>query len=486
MSEIERSLHVMSLHTTPGDVWLPQELWERVVGHLPIDGRRTCLFVSRAFHDHAVRCLFSTVHIFFGAWEDYNVSNDAEEVGDTRSIMSFEILRRIALDGSFAVVIKKVVVHAFTMGRGVFERLNLIEALRRLHNLTSFTWLGLCPRLSSDVVDTLATSCPWLEQVSIPIPMRASLPLHRLIRLTSIILSTWCEEEDEHYLDDDVEEIRRVIETNCGALKEMEINGRVFHAAPVKNLSHLTHLELYDAVAENLEPLLQHCPQLQSLMLFPRPNCISHFITMLASNKSSFPCLTSFKLVQDDGDTWMPAACDISSLIEFLQAKPKMRRFDCKLYSTREILVPLLRALPTMKALRILGLSLHFPEITQDDVQTFDPRFCATLTALRLRLGSETTTVNKESVLSLWALFTQLQFTSLIFACATELTVQELVQSGSGRLKLINYNGKMHPIERSDNDVEVLGPWSERKSAFRSVDDLGEDDWDWVIRHYSA
>lgn len=43
-----------------------------------------------------------------------------------------------------------------------------MEALEALGNLRSFAWLGTSPLLSTDIVDTLAVSCPDLEEFTVP------------------------------------------------------------------------------------------------------------------------------------------------------------------------------------------------------------------------------------------------------------------------------------------------------------------------------
>jgi hypothetical protein len=111
---------------------LPVELWHETFRHLQRSEQRAVLGVSRIFHDIAMRFLFSTVKIYFTAWDAYTEAGAPPSFVRTRYESelllntSWEILDYIVDNSTFAQVVKKVIVYAFAqVGEAVFEQRKL-------------------------------------------------------------------------------------------------------------------------------------------------------------------------------------------------------------------------------------------------------------------------------------------------------------------------------------------------------------------------
>jgi hypothetical protein len=75
---------------------LPAEIWGIIVEHLPRSSQRSCLSVSRSFHDLAMRPIFSTIDLYLHP-ESH----------------ALDILDRVANDREFAMLVKKLAVVAY-------------------------------------------------------------------------------------------------------------------------------------------------------------------------------------------------------------------------------------------------------------------------------------------------------------------------------------------------------------------------------------
>jgi len=103
---------------------LPLEIWTAILDHLPLSARRVCLSTNRLLHDIAVRSLFTTVHIYLGAWETLHDGLDDEastpdldeattpDLDECAIAHSKEILKRIIDDPAFASIVRTLIVHA--------------------------------------------------------------------------------------------------------------------------------------------------------------------------------------------------------------------------------------------------------------------------------------------------------------------------------------------------------------------------------------
>lgn len=79
------------------------------------------------FHDLALKLLFSTVNIYFGAWEathmqsQYHPEDLVTALEDSAEGHSFDMMDKIQTDARFANVVQKIVVHAFARAGSEFH-----------------------------------------------------------------------------------------------------------------------------------------------------------------------------------------------------------------------------------------------------------------------------------------------------------------------------------------------------------------------------
>ena len=104
---------------------LPVELWRIILQFLHRRDLRSVFATCRSFHDMVLKLLFSTVKFHFTAWDKvqenplflYNPEDALLLVNRT-----WEILDHIVEEPSFAHVVKRIVVHAFSPStQNVFE-----------------------------------------------------------------------------------------------------------------------------------------------------------------------------------------------------------------------------------------------------------------------------------------------------------------------------------------------------------------------------
>lgn len=98
---------------------LPPELWNKILKLLPAVDQRTCLHLSRSFHDATQRLIFSHTKIYMGVpsvppWRaDEKDASPAELTQMTEQAeRAQELLRHISHNNEFAHSIRKLTIHA--------------------------------------------------------------------------------------------------------------------------------------------------------------------------------------------------------------------------------------------------------------------------------------------------------------------------------------------------------------------------------------
>lgn len=180
---------------------LPPELWRHVLEHLQSPDQRTCRLVSHAFCELATSFVFSRITVKFGDWDVWYYDDQGEDVSSvmldnaaTAEDESFGVLEYIAAREWLAGAVRHLEVQAFqvyvesailakeTELTGEYTRHccqsplcdarrctgRLTAALRSLRQLRSFIWHGDDPHPTFNLVITLSTSCPCLQDLSLP------------------------------------------------------------------------------------------------------------------------------------------------------------------------------------------------------------------------------------------------------------------------------------------------------------------------------
>ncbi|KAH9948911.1 hypothetical protein B0H21DRAFT_689275 [Amylocystis lapponica] len=504
----------MPLHTST----LPPEIWQIILDFLSLRARRTCLLISKLLHDIAAKAVFSSIVLQFGSWCD---DPDASEASEERELSrAWDILQYVARNPSFAANIKKVVIFSFLKESAIFDwrfAACLIMALRELNNLRSFTWYNTTPELSSDVVATLVEFCPRLEAIHVPIPHHLRPELFRLNHLRSIYiqLREFSTVNDSSYVITrvDLAEYHALISANTATLREMSFWYTVFWNMTPAILQNLTHLELLlTSELQNIAQLLQENMCLESLTIWPSMRAPPEF-EALKLNATAWPRLTSLKLLDIDtfffDDDDVDGDNPIEAIANFLRGRRNLRRLDLGLRCEFETLLPLFEGFQwrELESLDVLGLALKF-DVTVEDARMIEcciPRgltalsvsgwldrdICATFLEAVSRIPSHCI-IGISSRTMQFPGFPNLNF---LYIGDDELYTDndklehpldcDDVVNTLQRLELFGYNKTVMEVERQgDGTVLATSKWSTRKIRFRSVEDFGCGDWEWLIRHH--
>ncbi|EMD36563.1 hypothetical protein CERSUDRAFT_124336 [Gelatoporia subvermispora B] len=496
---------------------LPPEIWDNVLSLLSPADRRTCLFVCRPIHDFVLRLLFTTVTLNFGAWENHqftsqdweiDVRQTREELADYRSAMAWEKLRHIKQCSVFGGMVRKLIVNAYAPGNGVFERSCLIEALAFLPNLRAFVWRGESPRMCADLVESLATNCPILEELSVPRYSKC-LPLSALhnLRCLSLIwqdasfrsahmhhtswpLNPLPADPDQNFesAEEVKEAVRSVLTINAKNLRELILSGPGVWDSPMHVFSNLTHLDLIDAGGRdehdpvswgNLKLIFHHSTRLESLSIVNR-NCTTGLLfDVFQSESSALPLLTSLKIIEYVEDSHPAWAFDIS---EFLRNKPHLRRLDLCIYLEWVDMLPLLSVIADLQLLEVLGIDIRGE--TLEDLGMLERSIPRRVSALRLDpLFYDSPMLPRW--LSLIKDHLQLSFfyTTSGHEFGGHLKVDHLL-TDPGSLVLVGAGGHMVYVTECRDGGARPGEWSKRRLSFRDVEDFRDKDWEWLLRHH--
>ncbi|KAH9939813.1 hypothetical protein B0H21DRAFT_31472 [Amylocystis lapponica] len=465
----------------PHTLTLPPEIWQIILDFLSVRARRTCLLTSKLLHDIAAKTLFSSIDIWFGLWNgDPDVKEDSKKRELSRA---WDILQHIVRNPSFAVNIKKVDIF-FLEESAIFEQRFLLMALRELSNLRSFTWYNTSQELSPDVVTALVEFCPRLEAIYIPIPHHVDSQLSRLRHLRSIRTQQCISKYRDYHTCGYDATFSAVVSLNTITLRELSVWGSIFWDT-IWTKNSLTHLELLDTSGvQDIARLLQETVCLESLTLSP----VSWDIRIqeaLEQNATALPRLTSFKLLdvsihEEDIDGDNP----VEAIANFLRGRHNLRRLDLWIMCEFDILLPLIQGLQwrELESLDVLGLGLDC-EITMENILMVEHCIPRGLTALSFfaLLGSDVSA----RFLDAFSGFPNLTF--LYFAGDAEgLNCDDVVHTFQ-HLELFGYNlNTVMEIERlGDGTILATSKWSTRKIEFRTVEDFGCGDWEWLIRHHT-
>ncbi|KAH9939804.1 hypothetical protein B0H21DRAFT_885253 [Amylocystis lapponica] len=460
---------------------LPPEIWQIIVHLLPLHGaaRRTCLVTSKLLHDIVAETVFSSIVIRFGS--RYCVP----EVSERELSRAWDILQYIARNPSFAANIKKVVIFSFLEGSALSEQRFLIMALRQLSNLRSFTWYNRSPEISPDIVAALVESCPRLDAIQVPIPQHMHPELFRLHHLRSIHIRLFELFEDDHTSDE--YEFHTLVSSNIATLRELSVWNSLFLDSIPVVWQNLTHLELLTAMAtQDIAQLLQKTVCLESLTLSPATSWDTRIHEALEPNAAALPRLTSLKLLDmkisyeegDDDDN------PVEVIANFLRGRHNLRRLDLDLGCAFQTLLPLFDGFQwqELESLEVLGIVLNCA-IDLNDALMMERCIPRGLTAL-----SVSGYLNKHvyaRFLETFSGFPNLTFMYIGDQLEDVLDFEDVVGTFQ-RLELFANANTVMDIERQgDGTVLATSKWSARKIKFRTVEDFGCEDWEWLMRHHS-
>lgn len=486
--------------TTIARQWdpLPPEVLAHIIHHLPREARRTCLSVSRSFHDLALRAVFSGLTIHFGAWENHYfdevkwdscISEEGEAEAESeyqaqasrRNEMSAEILHRIMFDPYFANAVKRLEVCAYEGYDNdcAFQLRCLSMAISYLHNLRALVWYGSWPLPAPEIVDALAKACPSFRRLSLPHRSFGTLPLGAIENLQSVTLS-------ETHLGEIFKELQNMPAVDIGAardLQELHHPALPLDSIPPHVLPHLTHLELLQVAPTEIRvlgPFLQQLPRLQSLTIICSRQSVDLLLHALAQARGRILRLTSLALI-DQGEIRVLelTSGELQMLLDVFKQLPALRRFRTSFLCDYEHWAWFSDGLSALKDLEVLGLDLKFSEAaTRDTINTWTQRLPSGLTALSISANTARR-LGAGCFQPLWSRCGQLEYLHTWFRANDQ--VEDLI-IGARSLKLLGCEEQLYDIGYKDGAPIVSARWPLCKVVFRR-DEYGCAGWEWLMRH---
>ncbi|KAI0692126.1 hypothetical protein C8T65DRAFT_670052 [Cerioporus squamosus] len=501
---------------------LPVELWRVIVSFLPKADQRTCLLVCGALHDIALPHVFRKVDLFLGSWYEARdplqldphaldriyVQPCSTDDSQRRQRASVEVLSRITGDRHFAGQVKAVNVGAFGFdpsdevqcSRGISEL--LANALGCLTSLESFAYFGDRPVFSVELLNALAAgSAKTLRHLRVPAGwnidlgrLKATVPLESLIvgRIRDADLQPYPPPPDSH-LAKSTETIRALAGASTGTLRRMRVPDLTWFdhiALGDPNLSELELTYLHDREVD-IGIVLTHFPRLRSLVLVS----VTHqHVAAFAAHPTALPLLDSF-------DVSARYYVAVSHFAEFILAKrDRLRRLNVMCCDAS---LELLDLLPRLPRLEVLGLDLWCFEWTAAQHERLDGSLPSGLTALLLWVGVEECAVSKVEWARLLQKRAALRYFHVLPETSRDADVSaELLEHRPPSLELVGLGSKLRWVVRSETESEsgcksagdrddadvcaYSAPWSLAKVWFRTVEDFGDRDWEWLLRGHNA
>ena len=104
---------------------LPAELWIQIIRELPSHYQRSCLPVSKLFHDISLQCIFTSINVRLGLARDFYIAdedrwcpqnNQEEAEADAAICRSCELLQHIVRSpwSGLALAVRNVSVRAYS------------------------------------------------------------------------------------------------------------------------------------------------------------------------------------------------------------------------------------------------------------------------------------------------------------------------------------------------------------------------------------
>ncbi|KAM5534151.1 hypothetical protein V8D89_012171 [Ganoderma adspersum] len=496
----------------------PAELWYEVIRQVSRQDQKTCLSVSKAHHDIAIRSLFSHLRITFGAWYPhgrgsatargihYYPDEQDEAMKRRNARIRGEILQHIRRTPHFANIVKKVSILAYAPDEQP-DLGSLEEALSLLHGLCGFAWYGSSPPPPPSMVERLrkVSSQSLLELV---LPSNVLVDLWPLPRLTSLAFlqrhhSRRPTTEDSTAAS--TNSIRALITTYASTLRSLCIYGDHLLDLDISLFHHLTELSIINPrTLPDLIAVFEQCTAIRAFTLCDKARYdgqedVSYeywsndeFIDVLRAQPAAFPHLTSFKLM----GAWFWAD-QMEAIAAFLKDKAGLRRLDLMNDKwTRwdgdgiiDDLCPVLEILCGFPQLEVFGFDMRGAQLTQNDMRCLERYIPRSVTALAVTVFAESSKAQAEDWRRLIMGLDSLRYLHILSVYGQERRDIECILSSARlpSLELFGYNQDICWVsqENSDAGTAELGErWPYERVQFRTRDDFGCEDWEWLLRHH--
>ncbi|KAH6914011.1 hypothetical protein BKA70DRAFT_1260171 [Coprinopsis sp. MPI-PUGE-AT-0042] len=475
------------------------EIWNNILHFVPLFEQGKLLQVSRLFHDIAVPLVFSAIKIYFiggdGAYAFLSTTHDEfkEEITSKLMIQSYQLLRRITTDPSFAWIVKSVTVISSSDSESVFESLLLSDALALLPNLQTFRWFGTDPNPIEEVLQNLQGSISSLT-LKTCVPSNDFFPRFRGIQHLALPTPFYYPDDEESH--DDVTASSTLLDITADIdfegimaslsvhdMQSLTLNGRHLAALSIKVLDTLKQLDICITtilMTPGFDLVLRHSVALEGLTIYGY--CDQSVFSWLDCNASDVPCLRSFRLSCDRfGMIQPPSTHELAILTTFLQDRPKLRRLYLRIPSldlaSLQSLSPPIQA---MKSLEVLGL--HTGTVNIDDwfIPFFLDLLPPTLKGLHLAVDW-----NGSSLLPLIDHLPRLPRLSFfhMYGISTRLPLKlDDIAVTAVNVKLVGLNRALWDVMARSPELE-LRKWPRWKIKFCVEEDFEDSDHYWLFQY---
>ncbi|KAH9925765.1 uncharacterized protein B0H18DRAFT_1008149, partial [Fomitopsis serialis] len=429
-------------------------IWQIVLSQTSPATTRKCLAVSRLFHDLAARIVFSTLRIQFGCWEaSYDLLTSRHCV-----------LLHTITDPVFASYVKHLHIYAFADKFTTSEMLSLGGVTKAIGTLSNLRTLR-CDELLEhwrDAVCLRDTNCRDPLMKHYRIQCLSALPALKRLPASSLC----CIFRSKFF--------GRELHWPC------EYTARPSHhyLSPQSSLTQLTAPN-----RRNLDLISPHCTRLESLQIILHLDFTSELCVALAANPAAFPHLTYLKLLSDD----FVDGTRVNAVASFIRPKTKLRCLDFNgQCSTVEELSPVLDAIRSLSDLEILGLDVGLGRFGQETIDLLRCTIPKGVTALRLGLDYDDLAApggySWPNCHAAVAGLPKLTFAHIGDVETRSVTSIPDLADAIASLRLVGHCSRFHEVYRADDGVTLGEPWSATKVQFRTVEDFGSKDWEWLMR----
>ncbi|RDB25117.1 hypothetical protein Hypma_007622 [Hypsizygus marmoreus] len=483
---------------------LPTETWTEIASYLPHAYQLPLLWVSRKFHDIALRFLFSAVKVYFVGEQfttmfDIESEEERDETISGLMTKSWEILHCIMHNPEFAGIVKSISVFAFADSLSVFEKMSLGQALLCLSDLRTFNWFGLEPAFSSSLFQCLPRSLQVLNVQSLPFRQEASHldSLHRLQVENLLYYRPWTQaDQSSHAYFDNLlllpsNTIPLVMEVST-TLRQLCILSYHLEEIPIHIYSSLTELEICVPEDSNLigmDLIFRHIPLLESLSLV---GCItSDIFTILPQDPVSMQNLRSFRLSIDAVVLPVVSEEHVYVLSRFLGNQKKMRRLAIRLAGAYwGILCALLPTINSFEFLEVLGFHTGCENLSVEVATSLASILSPRLTSVYLAATWNNPDYAQTEITCLSPLLDKLKtlqrltFFHLYGGYSGFPVVAEDLVAELEKLEVIGINRRMWDIMRKDSQSYELVEWKMWRSQFFIQEDFRYQDDAWLFKYH--
>ncbi|KAM5539333.1 hypothetical protein V8D89_007024 [Ganoderma adspersum] len=492
---------------------LPTETWIQVIRELPFHYQKSCLSISKFFHDIAVQYVFASINIRLGNMRDFyladedrwcNWNADEKAEADAAVNRSYELLKHLTSSSAqaaagFVRAVKYVSVRAYffpgeSLPDGLLDTLE--EALSVLR-LREFAWYGCHPMPRSQVLETLSTgSRDTMEEIVLPAELLDHIPVLPFTRLKSL---SFLNRYGNCYQclgrgNSRCFRMGKTVTATLPSLRSLSIFGEALWKCKVQGLSVLTELTL--ALMDDVDPIsaiITRCSRLQSLTILVGPaHSSDDLAAVLHAHPSALPRLTAFRMYFPAVEPGM-----MESVAAFLRTKPLLERFElghrweaCLLDAAE----PMLETLAQLPRLRVLGLELsggsaRDPALRPSHLQHLARRIPPQVTALSLWVDARFPSTTREAD---WT-----QFFHGLRSCRFIHVSSAPDYRACGELQralfvhpppsaeLVGFNEDIRWVEREWGTGRWMGyseSWPLSRVYNRTVEDFGCEEWEWLLR----